>query len=237
MEHAEFRVGESSGGGPPFWRRRAAAAQQPRGGALEWPRGPPQGRLFVQGAALPADRTLQQVLEQLLPPRGLALGALRLGACRLSPRQCADCPLLGSVSELSVEHPKFCLGGDNDSEDDGEQPWREHPSQRRAVVPVMEALLAQLPLLERLGLDADMPEGASLPDCITSRAGLRFLDIGMACSPEDLPPGPYLQGAPGPGWPGQAAACRSEMPRGARPACHAFQRPSALSAMPLCCSH
>lgn len=198
-----YREERQAGGGLPNWRRRMHALDS-CGGVVEPPSGPLQGRLKLYGAALPAGSTLQQLLQRLLPPRGISLGALELEECRFTPAQCGDCPLLQGLNELSVKSPHFLP--DSHTAEEAEEDYFAHGqrqpppdgspadlARKAAVEPVLAALIAQMPRLERLELAVPLPQGGGLPDCIVQRTGLRFLDLDGSYFLEQLPAGPYLQ--------------------------------------------
>lgn len=111
VERCVYKEGRQAGNAPLCWK--------PHGG-IQWTLGPPQGQLLVAGAAQPHGSTLPQLLERLLPPCGLSLGALTLNSCELTPAQCHAGPLLEHVKHFSAE------------------------------LAVQAALISQMPALERL---------------------------------------------------------------------------------------
>ncbi len=188
-----YQEERQAGGGPPMYKRRMDAADGRI--HLQWQAGPLQGQLQVSGATLPASTSLQQLLERLLPPSGLSLGALRLESCRLTPAQCGACPLLEPVNDLEVVYQRFLPDGHTAAEAE-EFSFDGHPrpppqgspadlARQAALEPVLAALLAQMPRLERLHC-------GGLPSCVVQRTGLRSLNLNGA-SLETLPHGPYLQ--------------------------------------------
>ena len=171
--------------------------------SMQWPEGPLQGRLLVCRATLPAGSLLQQLLERLLPPCGLRLVALQLEKCRYTPVQCRSCPLLGLVNDLAIESARFLPDGYT-AEEAEEFSYDGQPhlppggspadrAQKAALEPVLSALMAQMPALERLALPLVGSDTASPPACLVQRSGLRFLNLDGAYL-KTLPQGPYLQG-------------------------------------------
>lgn len=194
-----YQEEKAAGGGLPLWKCRLATARS--GGRQRrwpWPAGPPQGRLRVNRATLAACSTLQQLLQQLLPPRGISLGALELDDCRFTQAQCSDCPLLQGLNELAVKSPHFLPDGYTAAQAE-EFSFDGRPSRppqgsaadharKAAVEPVLAALMAQMPRLERLTAPGD----DGVPACVMQRTALRFLDMDGGYLTQ-LPRGPYLQ--------------------------------------------
>lgn len=192
----------SAGGGLPLWRCRMEAASYPTPcqGRIQWPAGLPHSRLRVCGVTLPAGSTLQQVLGRLLPPCGISLGGLEVDRCRFTPAQCSNCLALEGLSDMKVCWLR-CLPDNFTAADVEELSSNGRPmrplggspadlARKAAAEAVLAALMAQVPQLERLDLDAELPEGCGVPACVVQCASLRYLDLGFDLT--TLPPGPYL---------------------------------------------
>lgn len=198
LESCSYQEVQRAGGAPPSHKLRMDAADPGGRRGTQWPVGPLQGRLLVGHATLPPGATLQQLLERLLPRCGLSLGALELEELRCTPAQCSPCPLLGQVNDLALHFPRCLPDGYTSEEADEEDPYGPEEgspadlARRETTEPVLAALMAQMPELERLLAEGVLPEGAGVPACIRHCTSLRSLELGMPCVAKQLPPGPYL---------------------------------------------